>query len=100
MSATLRWIVAILLIGLGFMLALIALAFLGFFTWNCDGTSNSIAYGILYVAAAVSLIGGLVPAVMLIRNAAGKYFWTALAISLVLNLASYGAFIYYTGNLC
>lgn len=78
----------------------LSLAFLEFFTWECYGPSNSIASAILYIATIVGLIGGIVPAVMMVRKVAGKYIVTAIALSIVVTLALNSAFMYYTLNIC
>jgi hypothetical protein len=95
-----RWVLVILFIGTGLLAAVFSLAFLGFFTWECYGAPNATAYSILYVAAAISLIGGIVPAVMLVRKAAGKFVTLAVALGVLLTIASNGAFLYYTTNIC
>jgi hypothetical protein len=100
MSNTVRWVIAIVLILAGVIMAVFSLALLGFFTWECYGTSNSIAYTILYVASAVSLIGGIVPAVMLIRKTAGKFVAAAIVLGFIFSLAGIGAFMFYTLNIC
>ena len=100
MSNTTRWGIAIVLILAGLVTAVFSLAFLGFFTWECYGPSNSIAYTILYIAAVLSLIGGIVPAVMLIRRAAGKFIVTAIILGAVFALAGNAAFMYYALNIC
>jgi hypothetical protein len=100
MSNNARWSIAVVLILLGLITATFSLAFLGFFTWGCYGASNSIAYSILYVAAAISLIGGIAPAVMLIRKAAGKLVIITIALSFVFTLTMNGVFLYYTLNIC
>jgi hypothetical protein len=100
MSNTVRWMIAIALILMGLITAVFSLTFLGFFTWECYGPSNSIASTILYIAAAAGLIGGIVPAVMLIRRAAGKYIVTAIVLSFVFTLAGNGLFMFYTLNIC
>ncbi len=100
MSNTVRWMIAIVFILIGIVTAVFSLAFLGFFTWECYGPTNSIAYAILYVAAAFSLIGGILPAIMLIRKAAGKFVAIAIVLSIILTLAGNGAFMFYTLNIC
>jgi hypothetical protein len=46
------------------------------------------------------LIGGIVPAVMLIRKAAGKTVVIAIVLSIIVTLISNGIFIFYTLNVC
>jgi hypothetical protein len=100
MSDTTRWVLVILFIGLGILAAVFSLGILGFFTWGCYGPSNATAYNILYVAVAVTFVSGIVPAVMLIRKAAGKYVWIAIVLGVLFTIASNGAFIFYTTNVC
>jgi hypothetical protein len=100
MSNTTRWLLAFLLIVLGIIMAVFSLAFLGFFTWGCYGPSNATAYQILYAASIVGLIGGIVPAVMLVRKMAGKIVVTAIVLSVIITLISNGIFIFYTLNVC
>lgn len=100
MSNTTRWGIAIVLILGGLVAAVFSIAFLGFFTWECYGPSNSIAYTILYVAAVLSLIGGIVPAVLLIRRAAGKMVLAAVILGAIFALAGNAAFMYYALNIC
>lgn len=100
MSDTRRWVFAILLIGTGIIAAVFSLGILGFFTWECYGPSNAMAYNILYVASSITLIAGVVPAVMLIRKAEGKFVMIAVVLGFLFSLAGNGAFIYYATNIC
>jgi hypothetical protein len=100
MSNTVRWLVAIMFVLAGIITAVFSLAFLGFFTWECYGPTNSTASAILYVAAAIGLIGGIVPAVMLVRKADGKFLAIAIVLSIVLTLTGNGVFMFYTLNIC
>lgn len=100
MSNSVRWTFAILLFCIGIFAAVISLAFLGFFTWECHGPANTTAYSILYVAAIISIIGGIAPAVMLIRRTAGQLVGAAIALGALFTLTSNGVFIYYTTNIC
>ncbi|MBI3170359.1 MAG: hypothetical protein HYZ22_17895 [Chloroflexi bacterium] len=100
MSDTTRWVLVILFIGLGIIAAIFSLGILGFFTWGCYGPSNATAYNILYVASFITLVAGIVPAVMLIRKAAGKYVWIAIALGVIATIASNGVFVFYTTNIC
>jgi hypothetical protein len=100
MSNTTRWILAIIFILAGVMTAAFSLFFLGFFTWECYGPSNSTAYTILYVAAAISLASGVAPAVMLVLKTSGMVTGIVIATSIIFTLAGIGAFMYYTLNIC
>jgi hypothetical protein len=100
MSSSVRMFIAIILILAGVVTAVFSLAFLGFFTWECYGPTNSIAYTLLYIAAVISLAAGIVPAVMLIRQVAVKFVAAALIVSLILTLAGNGFFMFYTLNIC
>lgn len=100
MSNTTRWLIAIVLIVIGVIPAVFSLAFLGFFTWECYGLSNSIAYNILYIAAVISLISGIVPAIMLIRKTSRKFIVIAIALGLVFTITGNGIFMFYTLKIC
>lgn len=100
MSNTVRWMIAVILLLAGVLTALFSLFFLGFFTWECYGTPNSIAYTILYIAAGISLIAGIVPAVMLVRKVDGKLTAIAIVLGIVFTLTGLGTFMYYTLNIC
>lgn len=100
MSDTKRWVLVILLIGSGILAAVFSLGILGFFTWGCSGPSNATAYNILYMASFITLVAGIVPAVMLIRKAEGKSVLIAVIVGIILAMTSNGAFIYYTTNIC
>lgn len=100
MSDTKRWVLAIVLIGLGILTAVFSLGILGFFTWGCYGPPNTTAYNILYVAAFITLISGIVPGVMLIHKATGKFVVIAVVLGILFTIASNGAFIFYTTNIC
>lgn len=100
MSNSVRWAIAIVLVLVGVVTSVFSLAFLGFFTWECYGSTNSIASAILYAASAIGLIGGIVPAAMLIRKAAGKFIVIAVITSFVFTLIGNGIFVFYTLNIC
>ena len=100
MSNTVRWVLALFLIVAGLFAAAISLGLFGFFTFGCYENTNTIATWILYLAAFVGVLGGIVPAAMLIRKLQGKLVSIAIAVSLVLVLACNGIFIFYTLNVC
>jgi len=100
MSPTVRWMIAFILIILGIVFAAFSLGILGFATWGCSGSDSDTAAAMLYVTAAMSIIAGIIPAVLLIRNTAGKFVALAAVLGLVFILGSNGVYLFYTLNIC
>jgi uncharacterized membrane protein len=91
MSKTTRWILGIVLILLGLATATF-FAFGGAFaTVGCRQAPPDWAYGIVLAAGMTFLVAAAVPAVMLMRGAAGKRVVVALALGGVLSCILYVA---------
>lgn len=91
MSKTTRWILGIVLILLGLATAAF-FAFGGAFaTVGCQQTPPDWAYGVVLAAGMTFLVAASVPAVMLMRGAAGKRVVVALVIGGVFSCVVYVA---------
>ena len=91
MSKTTRWILGIVLILFGLATAAL-FAFGGAFaTVGCQHTPPDWAYGVVLAAGMTFLVAASVPAVMLMRGAAGKRVVVALILGGVLSCVVYVA---------
>ena len=91
MSKTTRWVLGIGLILLGLVTAAF-FAFGGAFaTVGCQQAPPDWAYGVVLAAGTMFLVAAAVPAVMLMRGAAGKRVVVALVIGGVLSCVAYVA---------
>ena len=91
MSKTTRWILGIVLILFGLATAAF-FAFGGAFaTVGCQHTPPDWAYGVVLAAGMTFLVAASVPAIMLMRGAAGKRVVVALILGGVLSCVVYVA---------
>lgn len=100
MSNTTRWILAILLILFGIAAAVFAVFGGAFSTVACLEIPPDWVYYVLLFAGVVNLTASVVPAVMLIRKAAGKSIVLALVLGIVLSCGSYALYLTLLGQNC
>jgi len=85
---------------LGIISAFFSMAILGFSSWGCYQVTSDISSIILYIVMAVSILGGIIPAVMLIRKTQGKFIAIAIALSFIVTLAGNGIYLFYNLKIC
>lgn len=100
MSNSLRWVIAILLILFGIAAAAFAVFGGAFSTVGCTQVPPDWVYYVLLLAGIINLAGAVVPAVMLIRKAAGKLIALTIMLGIVFSCGSYGIYLYFLGQNC
>ena len=93
MSATMRWIIAVLVMLFGIGAAAFAALGGAFSTVACVKTPPDWVYYVLLVAGLVTLAACVVPAVLLVRRARGRRIMLVLLVGLVLSCGGYGAYM-------
>ncbi len=95
-----KWLIAFGSLLIGVMLAIFSLGFLGFLNWGCYGSTHDTANLILYITAGVSIIAGLVPAILILWKKPGKVVIITAALGLLVTIGLNAMFVFYTMNIC
>jgi hypothetical protein len=100
MSKTVRWILAILLIVAGVALAAFAVFGGAFSTVACVTVPPDWVYYFLIFVGVINIVAGVVPAVMLLREAKGSRIVTALVVGVIFACLGYSAYLALLGQFC
>ena len=100
MSKPVRWILGILLILAGLAVAAFTIFGGGFSTVACHDTPPDWVYYYLIFVGVINLVAGIVPAVMLIREAKGVRVVIALVLGIVFSCAGFVFYYVLLGPYC
>lgn len=100
MSTPVRWILAVLLILFGLAAAAVTVFGGAFSTVACRQVPPDWVYFFLVFVGLFCLAAAIMPAVMLVRRAAGKWLALVLGLGFVFSCGLYAAYLALLGNYC
>jgi K+-sensing histidine kinase KdpD len=95
-----RWIAAVLLILGGLVIAGLSVTSAGFMLIACFQSPPDWVFFILVASAVLMAITGIVPAIMLIRDAKGNRVVLVFVLGVILSCVTFGVYFAFFSNYC